>query len=142
MKVEVITMNDYTYPAVKDSIIYATEAVNLWLEKINCPAREQMKIGVALDEVLSNIIRYAYPDGNGVFTISLSFDTGRKMVGMTICDCGTAFNPLDREEPDISLPAEERPIGGLGIFLVKKMMDEVTYDRKDGQNMLTLRKKL
>lgn len=87
-----------------------------------------------------NVANYAYGAGTGPVTLSTMAkkETGTLTVSLT--DNGTPFNPLEREDPDLSLPAEEREIGGLGIFMVKKNMDEVGYDYKNGQNILTMRK--
>jgi len=103
----------------------------------DCPPKIQHKIGIAVDEIFSNIARYAYHPGTGDAVI-------RIMVGDDITirfeDAGTAYDPLSAEKPDISIPAEEREIGGLGIFMVKSIMDSVEYRREDGKNILTVRK--
>ena len=108
-----------------------------WLETLPVPAELNMPINLALEEAVTNVMLYAYPDGPGrvlvEFTPPMTF---------TITDSGIPFDPTKKEDADISLSAEERPIGGLGIFLVRQIMDEVSYERKDNKNILTLVKKL
>lgn len=91
------------------------------------------------EEVVSNIVNYAYPEGQeGELSVDVE-DAGGSLV-LTFKDKGTPFNPLTKEPPDTSLPLHERPIGGLGIFLVGQMMDDVSYSYVDGCNVLTLKK--
>lgn len=135
-------MKELTYKANIDNIVNATEDVATWLDELGCPPVIQTKTSIALDEVLSNIVRYAYPNKDGSFTVRLFFDDHKKVAGITFIDQGVAFNPLMRAEPDTTLASEKRPIGGLGIFLVKKLMDHVEYKREDGRNYLTLYKKI
>ena len=108
-----------------------------WVETLPVPAELNMPINLALEEAVTNVMLYAYPDGPGrvlvEFTPPMTF---------TITDSGIPFDPTKKEDADISLSAEERPIGGLGIFLVRQIMDEVTYERKDNKNILTLVKNL
>ena len=108
-----------------------------WLETLPVPAELNMPINLALEEAVTNVMLYAYPDGPGrvlvEFTPPMTF---------TITDSGIPFDPTKKEDADISLSAEERPIGGLGIFLVRQIMDEVSYERKDNKNILTLVKNL
>jgi anti-sigma regulatory factor (Ser/Thr protein kinase) len=98
---------------------------------------------VALEEILVNVASYAYEDGKGEITIDyVLIDSPQKMISITISDEGKAFNPLEAEDPDTTLPVEQRKIGGLGIFIVKKTMDVIDYDRKYNKNVLTIKKKL
>lgn len=100
-----------------------------------------MQIKLAVEEVVTNVILYAYPDRKDQdIRIDMSLENG--LLTIVITDNGIAFNPLEREEPDISLPMEERPIGGLGIYLVKQLMTNVTYTRSSGKNTLTMTKKI
>ena len=114
--------------------------VNGCLEEMECPFKIQTQIDVALDEIFSNIAHYAYPNGEGEAEITVQPTTESKGVLMTFKDRGVPYDPLQKEEPDISLSAEERQIGGLGIFIVKKTMDDVSYRYEDGQNVLTVKK--
>lgn len=94
----------------------------------------QFKIRLAVEEAVENIVLYAYDDGEG--WMSISTETEGDSLVITMCDGGTPFNPLEQDDPDITLSADERQIGGLGIFLCKQLMDEVTYNYKDNQNIL------
>jgi len=100
-----------------------------------------MNINLVLEEAVSNVIFYAFNDSDKhLIQISLSLEN--KTLTLEIVDDGISFNPLSRLEPDVSLPVEERPIGGLGILLIKKMMDQVSYTRVNNQNRLTLLKNI
>ncbi|RHU29167.1 ATP-binding protein [Parabacteroides sp. TM07-1AC] len=98
-----------------------------------------MQIKLALEEVVTNVILYAYPDKKDQ-DIRIDMNYRDELLTIVITDNGTAFNPLEMKEPDISLPPEERPIGGLGIYLVKQLMTEVIYTRSSGKNILTMTK--
>ena len=107
-----------------------------------CPMRERMHIELVTEEIFVNIANYAYPDGGGFVTIRRSGGEGPGGLTLTFIDGGVPYNPLERPDPDLTLPAEERPIGGLGVFLVKKIVDEARYEYKEGKNILTVRKEL
>ena len=108
------------------------------LEKHGCDTKTLMMISVMIEEIFVNIASYAYPDGGGTATIGLEFEGDDVIVSFT--DSGIPFNPLAKEDPDITLSAEERGIGGLGIYMVKKTMDDVKYERRGNQNFLSFRK--
>lgn len=112
------------------------------LEAAECSMKVQTQIGVAVEEIYVNICNYAYKDkgGEGDATVKMKITDG--VAEIVFEDSGIKYNPLANEEPDITLSAEEREIGGLGIFITKKTMDEVLYDYKEGKNVLTLRKKI
>ncbi|MBQ7448337.1 MAG: ATP-binding protein [Paludibacteraceae bacterium] len=112
-----------------------------WIESLGLPQTLEMPINLALEEAVSNVMLYAYPkDKAGQVLVEAEKD--RSQIVFTITDSGIAFDPTKQKEPDITLPAEERNIGGLGIFLVRQIMDSVQYERKDNKNILTLSKKL
>ncbi|MBR4416718.1 MAG: ATP-binding protein, partial [Victivallales bacterium] len=96
------------------------------------------QIDVALEEVFVNIAHYAYAPETGTATVRVKKGQGR--VTVTLIDSGRPYDPLKKTDPDVTLPAEDRQIGGLGIFMVKKTMDEITYQYKNGQNILTIKK--
>jgi anti-sigma regulatory factor (Ser/Thr protein kinase) len=100
-----------------------------------------MNINLVVEEAVSNIIFYAY-NNNYKHKIKISISLENKLLTIKITDDGIPFNPLEQQQPDINLPAEERPVGGLGIFLISHMMDELNYIRKRNQNILTLYKSL
>lgn len=112
------------------------------LEELECPVKTQMQIDIAVEELFVNIAHYAYGEGSGDALIRVETQKDPKSIRITFVDQGTPYDPLKREDPDITLSAEERKIGGLGIFMVKKSMDEVSYEYKDGSNMLTIQKNL
>lgn len=110
------------------------------LEGVDCPEEAKIQIDIAIEEIFINIARYAYPDGEGYVGIEVKADSSAGSVQIVFKDEGMPYNPLENKDPDISLSAEERPIGGLGIFMVRKSMDDVSYEYKDGKNRLTIRK--
>lgn len=116
-----------------------------WVEALVVPAELSMAVNLALEETVTNVMMYAYPGRNDgqVFVeyLKAQDEKGERMI-FTISDSGIAFDPTKKEEADITLSAEERAIGGLGIHLVRKLMDEITYERIDGKNILTLVKSL
>ena len=108
------------------------------LEEMECPLRTQMQITVAAEEIFVNIASYAYVPGAGMSSVRLERFRDPTGVAITFTDSGTPFDPLKQKDPDVSLTAEERRIGGLGIYMVKKTMDDVKYEYRDGQNHLTI----
>lgn len=110
------------------------------LEEAGCSVKAQMQIDIAIEELFVNIAHYAYPDGEGNAVIGVEADAEAKDVQIVFEDEGVPYNPLENEDPDITLSVEDRPIGGLGIFMVKKSMDSMAYEYKDGKNRLTIRK--
>ncbi len=110
------------------------------LEEMGCSMKTVLQMNVAIDEIFSNICYYAYPKGSGQAVIRVE-ETDDAMVCVSFEDSGTPFNPLDRNDPDVTLSLAERTIGGLGIFMVKKSMDDVRYAWEDGHNKLSLYKK-
>lgn len=110
------------------------------LESMDCSMKAQMQIDVAIEELFVNIAHYAYPSGDGEAVIEVEADEANKTVSITFVDQGIPYDPLKNADPDITLSADERPIGGLGIFMVKKSMDDVSYEYKDNRNRLTIKK--
>lgn len=100
------------------------------------------KIRLSVEEVVENVVRYAYEDGIGWMEAGTELENGGLVLSIEIRDAGVPFNPLEKEDPDINTSIEDREIGGLGIFLCKKMMDEVKYSYVDNCNVLTMKKKL
>ena len=135
-------MKEMNLEAKLENIPAVTDFIEGELMKVGCPMKTQMQMDVAIDEVFTNIASYAYGDQKGSAVVRFDFDEQTRVASVTFVDTGMPFNPLESAEPDITLSADERPIGGLGIFLVKKTMDEVIYSREDDRNVLTLRKKI
>ena len=134
--------HEKTMQASLESIPEITGWVDQLLTKAGCTVKARRQIDVALDEILSNIARYAYPEKEGSMTVEIDMDEETGMLSLTFRDEGVPFDPLAKEEPDVTLGVRERAVGGLGIFLVKKMMDEVIYRREGKQNILSLHKKV
>ncbi len=110
------------------------------LEAGGCPPKTAMQIGVAVEEIFVNIANYAYAPGQGSATVRVEVDDDPLTVTITFIDHGMPYDPLARVDPDTSLPAEAREIGGLGVFMTKKLMDDIAYEYRDGQNILTMKK--
>ena len=118
------------------------EFVESKLETAECPMKAMMQIGVAVEEIFSNIANYAYAPDKGSATVRVEVSEDPVTVTITFLDHGVPYDPLAKEDPDITLSADEREVGGLGIFMTKKIMDDVIYEYRDGQNILTLKKNL
>ncbi len=111
------------------------------LELAGCPVKTQLQIDLAVEEIFVNIADYAYAPGEGSAVIRAEISENPRKAVITFFDRGIPYDPLEKKDPDVTLSAGERPVGGLGIFLTKKSMDEVTYAYKDGQNVLTMIKR-
>lgn len=135
-------MKELNIAATVENIEVVTDFVNEQLEALDCPMKAQMQIDVAIDELFGNIAHYAYNPEVGDATVRVEVIDDPLAVVITFIDKGVPYDPLAKEDPDITLSAEERGIGGLGIFMVKKSMDEITYEYKDGQNILAIKKNL
>ena len=135
-------MKELTVDAVVGNIETITEFVNAELELLGCPLKVQIQIDVAIDELFGNSAHYAYGHIKGKATVRIAFDEAERTVTLTFIDSGTPFDPLKKADPDTTLSAKERRIGGLGIFLVKKTMDHMEYRYQDGHNILSIMKKL
>ena len=130
-------MKEMTVQATLENIPAVTAFVDTELEALNCPLKAQMQIDIAIDELFGNIAHYAYPSGTGEATMRFDFDETARTASITLIDSGIPFNPLQKDDPDVTIPADERAVGGLGIFMVKKTMDHLVYRRENGRNMLT-----
>lgn len=134
-------MKEILLPARVENIDTVTDFVNEQLHELGCPMKAQIQIAVAIDELFGNIARYAYDTGNGEATVRVEGGDDGNSVTITFIDSGKPFDPLKRNDPDVTLPAAERGIGGLGIYVVKKTMDAVCYKYEDGKNVLSIHKK-
>lgn len=128
--------------ALTENLERVLNFVETRLEELDCPMKIQAQIDIAVEEIYVNIAHYAYQSGTGQVTICIETEENSGIVVIRFIDSGIPFNPLEREDPDVTLSAEERNIGGLGIFMVKKSMDDVSYEYKDGHNILTIKKKI
>ena len=138
------TPSIYFERATLDDITPATEFVEAELEKLGCSMKTVIQMNVALDEIFSNIVRYGYTKAPGPVTVSVKETkrNGKRVVALRFIDEAIPYNPLKKEDPDTTLAAEDRGIGGLGIFMVKKSMDDMLYRYENEQNILTLIKNL
>ena len=123
-----------------ENIPVVTEFIETELEKIDCPMKTVIQINIAIDEIYSNIVKYAYPDKAGPITVKFITKDDPQRVYVRFEDEGIPYNPLTKEDPDTTLSAEERNIGGLGIYMVKQSMDDVKYKYENGCNILTIKK--
>jgi anti-sigma regulatory factor (Ser/Thr protein kinase) len=137
-----VHMMNQTFPAKIEALSDVLGFVDQTLEGYECPMKIQMAICVAIEEVFVNVAHYAYGDGEGDMTLGIGFDAESREITFRMTDKGTPFDPLKKPDPDITLSAEEREIGGLGIFITKKTMDTVTYAYENGENILTMMKKI
>lgn len=126
--------------AAEDRLPALNEFLERNLSDSDCSSRTKMQIALAAEEIFVNIASYAYPDREGKAEIIL--EKNKDTIALTFRDSGIPFDPLKKTDPDTALSAEEREIGGLGIFLVKKNMDDVRYTYQDGYNTLRMTKKL
>ena len=128
--------------ATVENVRAVTDFVGEVLEQANCPLDTKRQLNIVIDEVFSNIAQYAYGSALGTATVKAGLEEGGRTLVLIFQDGGMPYDPLSAKDPDTSLSAKDRPMGGLGILLVKKLMDEKTYVYENGQNVLTLKKKL
>ena len=131
-------MAELTLLAVVENLDQVQAFVDAELEKLNCPMKTQMQVDVAVEELFVNIARYAYAPKTGSVTIRVQPDEKSHAVAITFVDSGIPYDPLAKPDPDVTLSAEDRQIGGLGIFMVKKSMDDMQYEYREGQNVLKI----
>ena len=135
-------MKEMTIAATVENIEAVTDFVNEQLEALDCPMKAQMQIDIAIDELFGNIAHYAYNPDVGEATVRVEVVEEPLSVIITFIDGGVPYDPLSAADPDTTLSVEERGIGGLGIFMVKKSMDDITYRYENGSNILSIRKTL
>ena len=133
-------MAEITVTATLDSLDKVLAFVDGQMELAGCTAKLMTQVDMAVEEIFVNIVRYAYHPEEG--NVSVYCEAGSEPFRITVgfADRGRPFNPLERKDPDVTLPAGQRQIGGLGIYMAKQLMDEIEYEYRDGQNILTLRK--
>lgn len=135
-------MKEITVDAMIENMNTVTAFVDDFLDQIVCPMKSRIQINIVIDEIFGNICHYAYKDSVGAVTVRVESGNTPKAVFLTFTDNGIPYNPLDTEDPDITSSSEERKIGGLGIYLVKKNMDEMKYEYVNQQNRLWMEKRL
>lgn len=135
-------MKEITVQAVPENLQIVLDLVNTELETVGCPVKKQLQIAIAVEEIYMNITNYAYYPDTGTVSIYFEHRGEPPQVIIQFIDSGKPFNPLEKEDPDITLSAAERDIGGLGLYLVKKIIEKVTYEYRDGKNILTIQDSL
>lgn len=135
-------MKEITVKALIENVEVVTNFINEELDKLNCEQKAKAQIDIAIDELFSNIANYAYNPEIGEATVRFEVCDKPLSVIITFMDNGVPYDPLSKEDPNVSLSAEERDIGGLGVFMVKKSMDSVEYEYKDNKNILRIKKNI
>ena len=131
-----------TFPAKTEALADVIGFVEQMLDSFECPIKIQVALCVAIEEVFVNVAHYAYGEGEGNMSLGIGFDEESRAITFRMTDKGIPFDPLKKPDPDISLSADEREIGGLGIFITKKTMDSLTYTYENNENILTMIKKI
>ncbi|MBQ9515991.1 MAG: ATP-binding protein [Ruminococcus sp.] len=135
-------MKELVIEAEKNNLPQVLEFVDEQLEAVDCPMMTQTTIDIAVEELFVNIASYAYNPEIGIAVVQVTVHDDPLSVEITFIDNGMQYDPLAKADPDTTLSAAQRQIGGLGIFMVKKSMDAVNYEYKDGKNILTIKKTL
>ena len=135
-------MKELTLEAKVANLQQVLDFVDENLTSMRCPMKILMQIDVAVEEIFVNVASYAYTPNTGSVTIRMDLQEKPRAVVITFIDSGIPYNPLAKEDPDVSLSAEERSIGGLGIFIVKKTMDKMEYEYTDQKNVLKMYKNI
>ena len=135
-------MKELEIEALTENLPQVLSFLDEQLEAAGCPMKIQMQIDIAVEEIFVNIAHYAYNPEIGTAKVRVEVLGDPPTVDITFIDQGIPYDPLAKADPDVTLSAEERQIGGLGIFMVKKSMDDVRYEYLDGHNILTLKKGL
>lgn len=135
-------MEKKTFDAETINLDEVLEFIDGKLEENDCPMKTQIQLNIASEEIFVNVAHYAYKPEIGPVDIIVEFAENPRRVLITFIDSGRPFNPLEKPDPDITLSAEKREIGGLGIYMVKNTMDDVIYKFSDGKNHLTIVKNL
>lgn len=135
-------MTEISVDAKVDNLYKVLDFIEKQLTYTNCDVKFKTQLSVAIEEIFVNVANYAYDDGCGTVKIQFSFTTNPDVITVVFIDSGTKYNPLAKEDPDIGLSASDRPIGGLGIYMTKKFVDDVSYDYKDNRNILTIKKQI
>ena len=127
--------------ATRENLETVTAFLDEILDEKDCPLKIRLQVDLALEEMYINIANYAYTPKIGEMELRVAFDEEERELTMVLIDSGIPYDPLAKKDPDVTLSAEKRKIGGLGIYLVKKTMDSMMYERRDGRNIVTMKKK-
>ncbi len=129
-------------PARREAFVTLKQWLGAIAEEIALADKLRKQLLIVADEIFTNIANYGYPSTEGDATVAVEFDTDRTELTLTFSDGGVPFNPLEAKAPDVSAPLAERPIGGLGMFMVKKLVDAISYRREGERNILVIKKRL
>jgi len=129
-----------TVPAEMKQVVPVAAMVNRIMAQLNCIQRSKMQIAVVIDEIFSNIVQYAYENQEGTVTVEAEAEEDPPCLVIRFIDQGMPFDPLAVRDPEMTGPAKKRSVGGLGLYIVKKTMDKVSYEYKNGSNILVIRK--
>lgn len=135
-------MKEITLEATVENIAVVTDFINEELNKVNCSENIKSEIDIAVDEIFGNIANYAYGENTGKAIVQIEITNNPMKAIITFIDNGIKYNPLEKENPDITLSAEDRKIGGLGVYIVKKIMNDVLYEYIDNSNILKIVKSI
>ncbi len=135
-------MQELTLQADLEHLEQALSFVDSQAEALGCPMRKQLQLQVAVEELFVNVASYAYAPGSGPVTLQAEVEQSPLTLVIRLIDRGIPYNPLEKADPDVHLPVQERQIGGLGILLAKKNLDELQYDYLGGCNILSLKKRI
>ena len=135
-------MQELTIAARVENLDKVTDFVRETLAVVECPTKLLMQIDLVVEEIFVNVASYAYPEGAGDVTIQSEVEKAPAAITLKFIDGGIPYNPLKNDPPDLNLPVEEKKIGGLGIYLVKEMADEIFYDYFEGKNILIIKKRI
>ena len=135
-------MRELKIAALNENLPEVLKFIGENLEQTGCKPADSTRIEVAVEEIFSNIANYAYHPETGPATVRVEVRPDGSAVTITFIDQGVPFDPLAKEDPDVTLPSEQRKVGGLGVFLVKQNMDDIQYEYLNGSNILTLKKEL
>ena len=124
--------------AVVDNLDVVNSFVHQFIERFDCSKRTLMQLDLFVEEIFVNIASYAYFPNTGLVKILIEAKREPITISLTFIDSGVPYNPLEQSDPDINLSSEERQIGGLGIFLIKNLVDDISYKFVDGQNVLQI----
>ena len=133
-------MKELVLGAKTENLDTVLEALGEELDSADCPMKTRFQLEVAVEELFVNVANYAYAPNEGDVTVRIDVSQEPAGVTVTLIDSGVPFDPLAKPDPDVANTLEGQKIGGLGIFMVKKSMDEVTYDYREGCNILTIKK--
>ena len=135
-------MNNYQFNAKVELVDEMMAPIISSLEEIGADHKKVYQVNLALEEILVNVAKYAYAPNTGIIDISYEINDNPKKLKVIVKDKGKEFNPLEKEEPDLSLSVHERKIGGLGIYIAKNIVDDIKYQRINNENVLEFIKNL